>query len=77
MVLKETSQLVLAGTAAGIILALGLSRLVASMLYGVKPNDLTVFAVAVAMLAAVAAISAYIPARRASRIDPMVALRHE
>jgi ABC-type antimicrobial peptide transport system permease subunit len=76
-VLRETLALVLFGTAIGIPCGLAASRLVASLLFGVSSNDLpTVVAVSVALLV-VASIAGYLPARRASVIDPIVALRTE
>jgi putative ABC transport system permease protein len=65
----------LAGIAGGVGCAIWLTRLLDSLLFGVAPGDPIVFASAVAVLAAVAAVSAWIPARRAARIDPLVALR--
>jgi putative ABC transport system permease protein len=65
----------LAGIAAGVGCAIWLTRLLDSLLFGVAPGDPIVFASAVAVLATVAAVSAWIPARRAARIDPLVALR--
>jgi predicted permease len=77
MVLRESGWLALAGVAAGVSVALGLGRLVASLLYGIKPADpLSVLGAAVLLLA-VAFSSGWIPARRASRLEPMDALRHE
>ena len=58
-------------------IALGASRFVASLLFGVAANDATTIAVAMVVLALVGAFAAYLPARRASRVDPMVALRYE
>jgi len=57
--------------------AFGASKLVASFLFGMKPNDPLAITAAVVILLAAAALAGYAPARRASRIDPMVALRHE
>ena len=77
MVLRESGWLALAGVAAGISVALALGRLVESLLYGVKPGDpLSVVGAAVVLLA-VALSSGWIPARRASLLEPMDALRHE
>jgi predicted permease len=69
--------LALSGAAAGLAGALPLTHLMASLLYGVRPADPLTFAVVSALLAAVAVLASYIPARRAARVDPMVALRYE
>lgn len=65
------------GVAAGIALALFATRSMSSLLYGVSPTDPLVFAVVSLVLTVVALLAAYLPARRASRIDPAVALRYE
>ena len=77
MVLREAVLLVALGVALGIPAALLGSRALASMLFGLTPSDPASMATAVAILALVAAIAAYIPARRATKVDPMVALRYE
>jgi ABC-type antimicrobial peptide transport system permease subunit len=77
LVLWETAPLVFAGIILGLAAALAVSRLIANMLYGVQANSFSIFAGSVLLLAAVAAIAAFLPAWRASRIDPMVALRYE
>ena len=77
LVAKLGLQLACIGVVVGAGLALGLARLIATFLYGVKPSDpITYVAVALA-LAGVALVACYIPARRATRVDPMVALRYE
>jgi predicted permease len=77
MVLRESIILIGAGVAIGIPLALALARLIANQLFGLKPYDpLTLMGAATAM-AAVAGLAAYLPARRATKVDPMVALRYE
>jgi predicted permease len=77
MVLREATWLALFGVLAGLAAALGLVQLVKSMLYGLKAADPTSFAGAGCLLLAVAITAAWIPALRASRVEPMEALRHE
>jgi putative ABC transport system permease protein len=77
LIFRQTASMVAVGTSAGLIAAFASTRLVATMLYGVKPVDATVFAGAALVLASVAALAGWMPARRASRIEPMVALRYE
>jgi len=75
MILRETSRLVSAGVGIGAILAYASSRVVQSRLYGVDAVDPSTFGVAIALLLVVALTAAYLPARRASRLDPLIALR--
>jgi ABC-type antimicrobial peptide transport system permease subunit len=77
MILRDVIILGAVGLAIGIPAALATSKLVASFLYGIKPNDPEALTIAVLTLLAAALLAGYLPARRASRIDPMVALRHE
>jgi predicted permease len=77
MVMRETLLLVVMGVAIGIPVALAATRLISSMLYGLKPSDPVTLAAATGVMLAVAACAGYLPARRASRVDPMVALRDE
>ena len=77
MILSEISLLAAAGLAAGLFVALAASKFVESFLYGIKRNDPASLLAASAILFGAAFLGAYAPAIRASRIDPMVALRHE
>jgi len=77
MVLRETLRLVLVGVGAGLMLALILNRLMTSILFGLGPADPLAIGAAAALMIAVAILAGWIPARRATRIDPTVALRYE
>jgi ABC-type antimicrobial peptide transport system permease subunit len=77
LVVWHGANLALAGIAVGIPAAFGLSRLIAGLLFGVKPWDAAVFACAPVILFAVALLAAWLPAERASKLDPMQALRTE
>lgn len=77
MVLKEGLLLALAGVALGIGGAAGLTRMLAKLLHGIAPTDPATFAGAALILLAVAAAACYLPARRATQVDPMIALRSE
>ena len=77
LVLRETMLLVVIGVITGLSAAMGATRLIASLLYGLTPNDPLTLGLASLLLLAVAALAGYLPARRAARVDPMEALRHE
>ncbi|PYT32975.1 MAG: permease, partial [Acidobacteria bacterium] len=77
MVMLETLLLVIIGAAIGISAALASTRLVSSMLFGLEPTDPMTLATATGVMLAVAACAGYLPARRASRVDPTAALRYE
>jgi ABC-type antimicrobial peptide transport system permease subunit len=77
MVLREVTAVTAAGLAIAAPVVYTASKLVESFLFGMKPNDPLALAAAVATLAFAAVLAGYVPARQASRIDPMVALRHE
>jgi len=77
LVLREAMLLVLVGIAVGVPASIASSRIIASMLYGLKPYDPIAMAVVISLLAGVGALAGFIPARRATKVDPMVALRYE
>ena len=77
MVLLQGLPFAFAGIAIGLVSSLALARLLAGFLFGVAPRDPAVFVSAPAILALVAVIAAWVPARRATRIDPIAALRAE
>ncbi len=77
MVLQDGARMTLAGTAIGVVAALGLTRQMASMLFGVKPTDPLTFGLVAVVLCGIALLAGYLPARRAAKLDPMVALRYE
>ena len=77
VVMEQGAKLALAGVAIGIVAALGLTRLMSSLLYGVKPTDFLTYLSVTAVLVLVALAACFLPALRASHVDPMVALRHE
>jgi putative ABC transport system permease protein len=77
LVIGQGMKLALAGVAIGLCGALALARVLAKLLFQVKPTDPLTLLCVVLVLTAVSFLACYLPARRASRIDPMVALRHE
>jgi putative ABC transport system permease protein len=77
MVLSQGARLAGLGIALGLVAALGVTRLMASFLYGVQPADPLTFAIVSLLLVGTALLACYLPARGATRFDPLVALRHE
>jgi len=77
MIIGQGIKLVLIGVAIGLAGALGLTRFLSGLLYGVKPGDPLTLVATSALLMAVALLASYLPARQAAKVDPMVALRHD
>jgi predicted permease len=77
LVMKQGAGMIAIGVAFGLVLALFLTRLMASLLFGIAPTDLATFASVTAVLFGVALAACYIPARRATRVDPIQTLRYE
>jgi putative ABC transport system permease protein len=77
MIVGQAMKLAAVGIVLGLGAAYGLTRLMVTMLYQVKPTDMLVFGSVALLLGAVAFLASYLPARRAVRIDPVVALRYE
>jgi putative ABC transport system permease protein len=77
IVLNEAALIVIAGVGAGLLGSLLLTRFLQTLLFNVKPTDPLTFGTLTMLLASVALLASFIPARKASRIDPLVALRHE
>ncbi|HXJ17055.1 MAG TPA: FtsX-like permease family protein [Candidatus Polarisedimenticolia bacterium] len=76
-VLAQGGKMAVAGIALGLAASLGLTQLMKSLLFGVSVTDPLTLAAVVVVLLAVALLASWIPARKAMRVDPMVALRHE
>jgi|SRR5664280_1478705 ABC-type antimicrobial peptide transport system permease subunit len=77
IVLGSGGKLLVIGVGAGIIVALALTRLMSSLLYGIRATDPLTFVAVTLLLSVVALLACYLPARRASMVDPIVALRNE
>jgi putative ABC transport system permease protein len=77
MVMKQGLTLAVLGVAVGVVAALGLMRLLRSLLFEVQTTDAATFALVVSTLFGVALLACYLPARRATKVDPLAALRYE
>ena len=77
MVLKQGIGLALTGIVIGIAISFAMTRVIATLLFDVKPTDLVSFSVATLVLLGAAVLASYVPARRATKVDPLTALRYE
>jgi ABC-type antimicrobial peptide transport system permease subunit len=77
LILRQGIRMVILGLAVGVLAALGITRVMTGILIGVSPNDPVTFVAVALLLAAIALAACWIPARRATRVDPGVALRYE
>jgi putative ABC transport system permease protein len=77
MIFRQSFALVLSGIGLGLLASIALTRLLSTMLYGVRATDVVTYGGVIGLLVAAAALASYIPARRAMKVDPMVALRYE
>jgi putative ABC transport system permease protein len=77
MILRQSFSVVAIGLAIGLLAALAFTRLMSSLLYGVSAHDFSIYALVLFVLSAAALVASYLPARRAMKVDPMVALRYE
>ncbi|HET6176797.1 MAG TPA: ABC transporter permease [Candidatus Sulfotelmatobacter sp.] len=77
LVVGQGALLAFSGVGAGVIVALGVTRLMSGLLYGIRPSDPITFVAVALVLSGVAVIACYIPARRAAKVDPIIALRYE
>ena len=77
LVLKQGMKLTMLGVALGVLAAVVLTRLIRNLLFGVSVTDPLTFIALPLLLASVALLACYLPARRAAKVDPLVALRHE
>jgi ABC-type antimicrobial peptide transport system permease subunit len=77
LVLTQSLKLIIGGIVTGVISALALTRLMTNLLFGISPSDPLTFAAISLLLTGVALVACFVPARRATRVDPLVALRYE
>ncbi len=77
LVMGDVAFIVAAGVTAGVLISLSVTRVLATLLFGLGAHDPLTLAVAIALLSGVACVAGFIPARRATKVDPMVALRYE